>query len=150
MVEVKAYLRYLRMSPRKTRLVVDAVKGMMVADALDKLPFIKKHATRPIIKLIKSAVANAENNFKLKSERLFIKDLRADVAPTLKRLMPRAHGRGAPIKKRSTHLTVVLGDVSQKQEKGKLKITSKTELKNKETKLKTGKVEEKKLNKKEK
>lgn len=126
------------MSPRKVRLVVDAVKGKMAGEAEEMLPFIKKHAARPILKLLKSAIANAENNFKLKADRLYIKDLRADVAPTLKRLMPRAHGRGMPIKKRAAHLTIVLEDISQKQAKGKMKIISKAKVvktdKEKETK----------------
>lgn len=122
MTEVKAYLKYLRISPRKVRLVIGAIKGKMAAEAEELLPFMKQHASRPILKLLKSAMANAENNFKLKAERMYIKDLRADAAPTLKRSMPRAHGRAAPIRKRGSHLTIVLEDIAQKQIKGKMKV----------------------------
>lgn len=122
MTEVKAYLKYLRISPRKVRLVIGAIKGKMAAEAEELLPFMKQHASRPILKLLKSAMANAENNFKLKAERMYIKDLRADAAPTLKRSMPRAHGRAAPIRKRGSHLTIVLEDIAQKLVKGKMKV----------------------------
>ena len=122
MTQVKDYLKYLRMSPRKVRLVIGLIKGKMAAEAEELLPFMKQHASRPILKLLKSAMANAENNFKLKAERMYIKDLRADAAPTLKRSMPRAHGRAAPIRKRGSHLTIILEDIAQKQIKGKMKI----------------------------
>ncbi|TAN57431.1 50S ribosomal protein L22 [Patescibacteria group bacterium] len=122
MTQVKAYLKYLRMSPRKVRLVIGMIKGKMAAEAEELLPFMKQHASRPILKLLKSAMANAENNFKLKAERMYIKDLRADAAPTLKRSMPRAHGRAAPIRKRGSHLTIILEDIAQKLAKGKMKV----------------------------
>ncbi len=122
MTQVKAYLKYLRMSPRKVRLVIGLIKGKMAAEAEELLPFMKQHASRPILKLLKSAMANAENNFKLKAERMYIKDLRADAAPTLKRSMPRAHGRAAPIRKRGSHLTIILEDIAQKLAKGKMKV----------------------------
>ncbi len=104
------------------RLVIGAIKGKMAAEAEELLPFMKQHASRPILKLLKSAMANAENNFKLKAERMYIKDLRADAAPTLKRSMPRAHGRAAPIRKRGSHLTIILEDIAQKLAKGKMKV----------------------------
>ena len=138
MTEVKAYLKYLRMSPRKVRLVIGAIKGKMAAEAEELLPFMKQHASRPILKLLKSAMANAENNFKLKADRMYIKDLRADAAPTLKRSMPRAHGRAAPIRKRGSHLTIVLEDIAQKQIKGKMKVV-KAEKNNPEDKSKSKK-----------
>ena len=115
------------MSPRKVRLVIDSVRGLMVTDAESRLPFIKKHATRPVLKLLKSAMANAEHNFKLKSDRLFIKDIRADQGPTLDRWTMRAHGRGVPIRKRTTHITIILDDISQKGEKGVMKVTPVTD-----------------------
>ncbi len=104
------------------RLVIGLIKGKMAAEAEELLPFMKQHASRPILKLLKSAMANAENNFKLKAERMYIKDLRADAAPTLKRSMPRAHGRAAPIRKRGSHLTIILEDIAQKLAKGKMKV----------------------------
>src|SRR3989338_6723386 len=121
MTQVKAYLKYLRMSPRKVRLVIGVIKGKMAVEAEELLPFVKQHASRPILKLLKSAMANAENNFKLKAERMYIKDLRADAAPTLKRSMPRAHGRAAPIRKRGSHLTIKWKKTAKKKIKGKRK-----------------------------
>lgn len=96
------------MSPRKVRLVVDAVRGMNVAAAETKLAFLPKLAAHPVQKLLRSAIANAEHNFHLKKEDLFIKTIVADGGPTLKRFAPRAFGRAAPIRKRTTHVTLVL------------------------------------------
>jgi large subunit ribosomal protein L22 len=108
MTEVKAHVRFLRMSPRKVRLVVDAVRGMDVGRALAQLQFMSKAAARPVRKLIESAVANAEHNFKLSREALFIKAAAVNQGPTLKRWRPRAMGSAAPILKRTSHITVVL------------------------------------------
>ncbi|HLA25949.1 MAG TPA: 50S ribosomal protein L22 [Patescibacteria group bacterium] len=141
MTQVKAYLKYLRMSPRKVRLVIGVIKGKMAVEAEELLPFVKQHASRPILKLLKSAMANAENNFKLKAERMYIKDLRADAAPTLKRSMPRAHGRAAPIRKRGSHLTIILEDIAQKQVKGKMKIEKKSDEKKGDKEIKREKSE---------
>ena len=109
-MEVKAYLRQLRMAPRKVRLVVDAVRGLTVADAETRLQFIQKEASRPVLKLLQSAVANAEHNFKLDRASLRIKTIVADAGVTLKRSRPRAMGRAAPIRKRSTHISIILTD----------------------------------------
>lgn len=109
-MDVHASLRFLRMSPRKVRLVVDAVRGMKVSAAETKLAFLPKLAAQPVQKLLRSAVANAEHNFHLKKEDLFIKTIVADGGPTLKRSAPRAFGRAAPIRKRTTHVTLVLSN----------------------------------------
>jgi len=98
------------MSPRKVRLVVDAVRGMSVTAAETKLTFLPKLAAYPVRKLLLSAIANAEHNFQLKKEDLSIKTIVADGGPTLKRSRPRAFGRAAPIRKRTTHITLVLSD----------------------------------------
>jgi large subunit ribosomal protein L22 len=108
MPEVKAHTRFLRMSPRKVRLVVDAVRGMRVEPALAQLQFMSKAAARPVKKLLESAIANAEHNFKLEREGLFIKTALVNQGPTLKRWRPRAMGSAAPILKRTCHLTLVL------------------------------------------
>ncbi len=102
------------MSPRKVRLVVDAVRGLDVAAAETRLTFMPKLAAEPVLKLIKSATANAEHNFKLKKEDLFIKTFVADGGPVLKRSRARAFGRAAPIRKRTTHLTLILAPKSEK------------------------------------
>ncbi len=109
MQEVKAHARYIRMSPRKVRLVVDAVRGMNVEPALAQLQFMSQGAARPVKKLIESAIANASHNFKLSREGLFIKAATVDQGPTLKRWRPRAMGSAAPILKRTCHITVILG-----------------------------------------
>lgn len=103
-------LRHLRMSPRKVRLVVDAVRGLPVGEAETRLKFIQKAASRPVLKLIQSAMANAEHNFKLDRTTLFVKKIAADGGMTIKRSRPRAMGRSAPIRKRTTHITLILSD----------------------------------------
>lgn len=111
-MEVKASLRMLRMSPRKVRLVVDAIRGLNVRDAETRLQFIQKDASRPVLKLLQSAMANAEHNFKLDASSLVVAKITADGGPTLKRTRPRAMGRGAMIRKRTTHINLVLSEVS--------------------------------------
>lgn len=107
------------MSPRKVRLVIDAIRGLNVADAEIRLQFIPKLASEPVLKLLRSAVANAEHNFKQKKEDLFVKTVTADGGPTMKRWRPRAFGRAAPIRKRTTHIMLVLAPKSERQEKSK-------------------------------
>ncbi len=98
------------MSPRKVRLVVDAVRGLPVGAAETRLQFLPKLAAEPVLKLLRSAIANAEHNFHLKKEDLVIKTLVVDQGPTIKRSRPRAFGRAAPIRKRTSHITLVLAD----------------------------------------
>jgi large subunit ribosomal protein L22 len=107
-MDVSAKLRYLRITPRKVRLVIDAIRGKSVVEADAMLSVIPKHSSLPLRKLIASAVANAEHNFQLKKEDLIIKSIVADEGPKLKRFRPRAFGRAADILKRSSHVTVVL------------------------------------------
>lgn len=109
-MDVKASLRHLRMAPRKVRLIVDLVRGLPVAEAELRLKFNQRAAARPVLKLLNSAVANAEHNFKLNKADLRIKTITADGGPTLKRMMPRAMGRGTTIRKRMTHVNLVLTD----------------------------------------
>lgn len=123
-MDVTATLRHLRMAPRKVRLVVDLVRGLPVAEAERRLVFLKKDAARPVLKLLKSAIANAEHNFKLDPATLIVKKITADAGVTLKRFRPRAHGRAAPIRKRTTHIAIVLGQKegeTKKQEAGSKK-----------------------------
>ncbi len=109
-MEVNAKARYIRMSVRKIRLVIDVVRGMPVERALAQLRFMKKAAAQPVIKVLASAVANAENNLGADRANLFIKAITADGGPILYRFAPRAFGRAAPIRKRTAHITVILGD----------------------------------------
>jgi large subunit ribosomal protein L22 len=100
------------MSPRKVRLVIDVVRGMPVEDAIRQLGFSPKAAAGPVIKLLRSAAANAEHNHKADPKTLRIAKITADGGPTLHRGQPRAHGRAAPIRKRTTHIQVILSDES--------------------------------------
>jgi large subunit ribosomal protein L22 len=109
-MKIQAQIKYLRISPRKVRVVLEAVKKMPVAKALEQLQFMPKKSALPLLKLLKSAIANAENNFKLKKENLTIAEFRADKGSVLKRWMPRAMGRATPIHKFTTHVTLILED----------------------------------------
>lgn len=109
-MEVRAHLRFLRISPRKVRLVIGLVRGMPVEQAVDQLTVLPKRASLPVLKLLNSAIANAEHNFKLERKNLRIKSIVANEGPKLKRFQPRAFGRAAEILKRMTHVTIVLED----------------------------------------
>lgn len=112
-MEVKASLKYLRVSPRKVRLVADAVRKMKPEMAIDTLQFMTKSAAQPLAKTIKSAVANAINVYKLNEKNLSIKNINVNEGPTFKRGRPVSRGRWHEIKKRTTHITVVLEDKSK-------------------------------------
>ena len=112
-MDVHASLRHLRMAPRKVRLIVDMVRGLPVAEATLRLSFVQRDAARPVLKLLKSAIANAEHNFKLDPAVLIVKTITADGGTTLKRSRPRAMGRAAPIRKRTTHINLVLAPASE-------------------------------------
>ncbi len=116
-MEIKASVKHLRSSARKTRLVVNLVRGMNVEKALDQLKFVNKKVTGPVSKLIKSAIANAENNYELSKDNLFIKEIKVGEGTTMKRWMPRAHGRATPIRKRTSHIDIVLGEIKDSGEK---------------------------------
>jgi large subunit ribosomal protein L22 len=107
-MDVVAKLRFLRLAPRKVRLVLDLIRGQAVTDAEVQLQHLPKAASRPLLKLLKSAEANAEHNFKLDPKTLYVKQAFADEGPKLKRFQPRAMGRATPVVKRLSHVTVVL------------------------------------------
>ena len=114
MADVKAQLNYLRISPQKVRLVAGAIRGRAVKAAEARLALLNKSASRPVLKLLKSAEATAKHNFGLEAEGMFIKEIRVDEGPTLKRRMPRAFGRAYPIRKRSSRITLVLAEKPKK------------------------------------
>jgi len=116
-MEVKAQAKYIRTSPRKARLVIDLIRGMDVERALDYLGFVNKSVVKPITNLLNSVIANAENNYKLKRENLYIKKIAIDGGPTLKRWQPRAFGRATPIRRRSAHITIVLDERLKRESK---------------------------------
>ena len=105
-MEAKAYLRYLRISPRKVGIVCDLIRGKDVKTAAAYLMQTPKAASEPMLKLLKSAIANAENNHGMDAEKLYVSTAIANPGPTLKRGMPRARGRYNRILKRTTHLTI--------------------------------------------
>lgn len=109
-MQAKAVTKNVRISATKTRQVIDLVRGKKVDHALAILRYMPQKAAREVSRTVKSAAANAENNFDMSPEDLFIKTIYADEGPTLKRYMPRARGRADRINKRTTHITVIVDD----------------------------------------
>lgn len=108
-MECRAVGRFIGIPPRKARLVVDLIRGRGISQALDTMRYTKKYAARAIEKILKSALANAQHNHGSKNiDRLYVKEAFVDQGPTIKRFRPRAMGRANPIKKRSSHITIVL------------------------------------------
>jgi large subunit ribosomal protein L22 len=109
-MRASATARFVRGSTRKARLVVQAIKGRPVEEAVALLRFMPQAAAKDVAKVVKSAAANAESNHNLAADELFIVDARADEGPTLKRFQPRAQGRAFPIHKSMTHISVTVAD----------------------------------------
>lgn len=114
-VAVKALARYIRISPYKARKVMDLVRGKDVEEAKRILAFSTTHASRVIEKVLDSAVANAENNNNLRMEELVVDGGWVDEGPTLKRWQPCSRGRATRIRKRTSHITIVLGPSEKKE-----------------------------------
>jgi large subunit ribosomal protein L22 len=109
-METRAVAKFVRISPRKIRLVMDQVRGKQVGEALNMLSFAPQRGARILKKLVNSAIANAEQNAGVDVDSLYIMRVYADEGPTLKRWRPRAQGRATSIRKRTSHLTVVLNE----------------------------------------
>jgi len=109
-VEAKATAKYVRISPRKVRVVVDLIRGKKVQEALAILKYTPKRASEAVTKVIKSAAANAEHNLQANKDELFVTAAYVDQGPTLKRYQARAMGRADILRKRTSHITVVVGD----------------------------------------
>lgn len=107
-MSARARLRMLRMSPRKVRAVADQVRGKNVQQAVDLLTFCQRRAARPLLKLVKSAVANAEQKGGMDVDNLYIKELLVDQGPTMRRWMPRARGMASQILKRTSKVSLTL------------------------------------------
>jgi large subunit ribosomal protein L22 len=107
-MEAKAHLRMLRISPRKTRLVADLIRGLDVSKAESILRFTPKGAAQPMLKLLTSAKANAVNNHDMFEDTLYVSRIYVDEGPTLKRYLPRARGRADIMRKRTSHVTIIL------------------------------------------
>jgi large subunit ribosomal protein L22 len=122
-MDIKASLNNLRMSARKVRLAADIIRKLPTAAALDQLKFMNKKAAQPVAKLLKSAIANAVNNFDLDKDNLFVKEIKVDEGRTLHRWAPKAHGRATAIRKRGAHINITLGEIKESGQKAAKKQT---------------------------
>jgi len=107
-VEARAIAKYLRVSPFKARQVADLIRGKNAREAMAILRFTNKKGASMIAKVLKSAMANAENNFDMDVDALYVSEIYVDEGPSLKRLKPRAYGRADMMKRRTSHITVVV------------------------------------------
>ncbi|NQU83501.1 MAG: 50S ribosomal protein L22 [Parcubacteria group bacterium] len=130
-LEVKAKLSSLRISPRKVRLVADLMRGKKVEKTIEILSLLNKKATMPLLKLLKSATANAKHNHSLSVEDLRISKITVNEGPFLKRWMPRARGRATMLRKRSSHVALALESISKKKDE----TTNEDQAKQKEKKI---------------
>lgn len=109
-MEAKANLRYVRISPRKVKIVCDLIRGKSVPQATAILMTTPKAASELLLKLLNSAAANAENNHNMDPEKLYVSEIYANPGPIIKRIMPRAQGRAYRINKRTSHVTLVVAE----------------------------------------
>ena len=109
-MEARAVSRHLRVAPQKARLVVDLIRGKNVGEALMILDFVPKKAARMVTKTLKSVIANAEHTQRVDVDRLYVRRVTVDGGATLKRSLPRAHGRATPLRKRTSHITIVVDE----------------------------------------
>ena len=112
-MEARAHLRYARIAPRKVSVVLDLIRGEDLDKALAILQYTPKAASELLYKLVKSAAANAENNHNMDINRLYVAEVYANQGPTLKRIRPRAQGRAFRIRKRTSHITIVLKEIEE-------------------------------------
>lgn len=109
-MEARAHLRYVRISPRKVKIVCDLIRNKSIPQATAALLLTPKAASEPLLKLLKSAAANAENNHNMDPEKLYVSEVFANPGPIIKRIMPRAQGRAFRINKRTSHVTIVVAE----------------------------------------
>lgn len=115
-MQSKAVAKTVRIAPRKVRLILDLVRGKEVGEAISILKLTNKRSSPVVEKLVKSAVANAEHNYDMDIDNLYISEIYADEGPTLKRFRPRAQGRATKINKRTSHITVVVEEYANEAE----------------------------------
>ncbi len=106
-----AKAKYIRISPYKVRAVLDVIRGKKYREAVAILENLNKSSSEPILKVVKSAGANAENNLGMSTDTLYVAECFADQGPTLKRYIPKAHGRAGGLLKRTSHITVILDEI---------------------------------------
>ena len=114
-MEVKAVAKYIRVSPIKVKKVTDLIQGRPVGEAVEILNFTRKGTVGKVTKVLKSALANAKNNFGLDSDSLYVKKAVVGKGPTLKRMKPRARGRADVMRRRSSHITIILEEFQTKE-----------------------------------
>ena len=153
MSEVKAQLNNLRLAPRKVRAVVNLVKGRNVVDALSQLEVMVKRSSSPVAKLLKSAVANAENNYNMVRENMYIKNINVDEGVKLKRFKPKGFGRVSPVEKKTSRIRLILAESVaglkrasiekrvKEKEFGQTSVSDKQEIKKPEIKTELGRKE---------
>lgn len=112
-IEAKAVLKYARISSRKVKIVADLIRGKNVDEALSILKFAPKASSEILEKLLKSAIANAENNHFMDRQKLYVAEIYANQGPTLKRIRPAAKGSAVRIRKRTSHITIILREMSK-------------------------------------
>ncbi|PIR41208.1 MAG: 50S ribosomal protein L22 [Candidatus Yanofskybacteria bacterium CG10_big_fil_rev_8_21_14_0_10_46_23] len=110
MAQVIAKAKHLHIAPRKVRFVAEPLKGLQVKEAQVQLTYIVNRSAVPLAKLLKSAVANAENNFSMVQDNLFIKNITVDEGVTIKRFRPKGFGRVSPINRKTSHITITLDE----------------------------------------
>jgi len=109
-MQTRAVSRHLRVAPRKVRGVADLIRGKKVGDALMILDFVQKKGARLLAKTLKSVIANAENQQRVDIDRLYVRSVMVDGGATIKRSLPRAHGRATPLRKRTSHISIVVDE----------------------------------------
>ncbi len=147
-MQVTAKLNYLRIAPRKMRLLADLIRGKKVQEAMTLLDFSTKKGSNPLKKVLEQAIANAENNFQLEKPSLYISKITVDEGPKLKRWRARARGRAARIQKKTSHISLVLNEIKERKKKKKVKkiekVVEEKKIK-KAKKVKTFKLEKEKV-----
>ncbi len=147
-MEAKAVLRFVRVTPRKARMVVDLIRGKNAEEAMTVLKFTPRRAARIVVKVLKSAVANAIDNDLGDVDSLRVSRAFVDVGPTMKRMRPRAMGRGSTILKRTSHITLVVGaEEDRSKERSKPTINKKQPAVKEQEKKKVKSTEKKKIEK---
>lgn len=125
MTQITAQLRFYRMGPKKMRLIADLIRGKKVERAQAVLSLLNKKGAKPVLKLLNSAVANAKHNHNIEAGKLYVKSIMVDGGPVLKRFMPKAHGRATPVRERTSHVKLELGELVVKAKKEKVSKKSK-------------------------
>ena len=148
-IQQTAKLNYLRMAPRKVRSVTDLIRGLSVNEAEAQLLVQRRRPAKPLLKLLRSAVANAKTNQKLDVNHLYISAIKVDGGPMLKRMLPRARGSASPIQKKMSHVTITLGVNANLAPKYKIAVQKKSKASSEEA-VKPAREKEKKTEKPEK